>query len=70
MYVAWNAGAGISGILGGWAVATGIGMIVGVAGALLTAGTGKLVPYAKDCRDEIDSHGNTGIVRITLTESR
>ena len=66
MYVAWNAAA--SGILGGWAVATG--MIAGVAGALLTAGAGKLASYAKDCRDDVDSHGNTGTARITLTESR
>lgn len=41
-----------------------------VAAALVGTTASLLSDYSKDCRDNIDNHGNTETERITLTEAR
>lgn len=70
MYTAWRANAGSSGVAAAWATATGVGWIAGVIFGAIGGTNAYLASLSKTCRDQIDSHGNTGTARMTLTEAR
>ncbi|EGP4999162.1 TPA: hypothetical protein QFK26_002392 [Enterococcus faecium] len=70
MFVAWSGNAGASGVAAAWATATGIGWIAGVIFGAIGGANAYLASLSKTCRDQIDSHGNTGTARMTLTEAR
>ncbi len=69
MYVAAAGAGSLSTVLAKFS-ASGGAVIVGAAALLAGIAMGALSVYSKDCRDNIDNHGNTGTARITLTESR
>ena len=70
MYVAWYANGGTAAVAAAWAAATGIGWIAGVIFGGIAGVNKHFGDFTKTCRDEIDSHGNTGTARMTLTEAR
>lgn len=70
MFVAWSGNAGASGVASAWTSATGIGWIAGVIFGAVAGANAYFASLSKTCRDQIDSHGNTGTARMTLTEAR
>lgn len=70
MYVAWGANGGAAAAAAAWSKATGIGWIAGVVFAGIGGANAFYATLSKTCRDKIDSNGNTGTARMTLTEAR
>lgn len=62
MYVGWSGSGGTA--------ATGVGWIAGAIFGAIGGANLYFADFAKTCRDQIDSHGNTGTARMTLTEAR
>lgn len=70
MYVGWSGTGGTAAAAAAWAAATGVGWIAGVIFGAIGGANAYFASFTKACRDQIDSHGNTGTARMTLTEAR
>lgn len=70
MYVAWSGTGGTASAAAAWAAATGVGWIAAAIFGAVGGANSHFAKFAATCRDQIDSHGNTGTARMTLTEAR